>query len=121
MLGVGFAEIQGFRSKRLFVEAAVKRGLAAINAPAIMRNAWTDLLARLDSKSGERNDLAHFLVNTYETAKVGRRFALCPWTVKKNTPKDQPPPGSYSVKKLIRVRRECDDLKVDLLNFLFAF
>lgn len=118
MLGVGFAGIQGFRSKRLFVEAAVKRGLGGIKAPPITRNAWKELVARLDAKSGERNDLAHFVVFTFEKARPGRRFALCPHVTRKGTPHDQPPPGSYSLKKLIRVRREFDDLQIDLMNFL---
>lgn len=57
-------------------------------------------------------------VTTFETNTVGRRFALCPWTARKGLPKDEPPPGSYTLKKLIRVRREFDDLQIDLLNFL---
>src|SRR4051812_5504534 len=76
MLGVGFAGIQGFRSKRMFVEASVNRGLFLIGAKKEIFTDWAELLARLDSKSGERNDLAHYVVTTFESNTEGRRFAL---------------------------------------------
>jgi hypothetical protein len=120
MLGMGFTGIQGFHSKRQFAERAVTRGIANIENGAQLHARWAEILAEVDTVTTKRNHLAHFTTKAFESNQTeGRRIALCPLSAPKKWPKDQPPPGSYCVRELIRTRREFEDVNNQLLNFAF--
>lgn len=119
MLGIGFTGIQGFQSKRLFVERCVTRAIIRLPNKQEMHAAWAELMAEADRLSHKRNHLAHYLTIAFPENEEGRRIALCPWYAKKSDPKDKPTSDSYCVKELIRTRREFVVLVVDTLNFGF--
>jgi hypothetical protein len=130
MVNLGVTGIQGFHSKLQFVNLVVIRGLAGItvvnqrgtrvgDGRALFQAAWKALVDRADTLSGQRNHLAHYVTSKFpESPKEGRRIALCPWRGPKGTPKDKPPKGSYTVKKLICTRRSFERLSFDLVNFV---
>ena len=120
----GFFGIENFRSKREFVSRMVQ-SMAAERTDVI--NAWATLDERVSRASEVRNQLVHRTMSIYETAPIGRRYALIeyPELFRTNgsivmgtaTPAKLPPSGAVCLHQLAEAQSRFFGVNFSLMNF----
>lgn len=117
-IAVGYYSAEGFRVKLKLADEIVKRKLH--DSPHLVE--WDGLVQKARTCSGERNNLAHWMVRTYPQMQPGKRVVLSPWIREKpktDAERARPPNGAKRIMDLVVCAEEFGKLG-DAFQALFC-